>query len=143
MSERRQGMSEHPERRTVPWSEAGAAMVARLVKPDDGTVLDWLRAGSREFIGGLVCAIEDEVAPRSSPPADRADLWAMWTAGEKLAYGCGYRDGKAFVPEDRVDACLWSDAFMVLTRLNGSEAEAHARALLRANERVSEPWRPR
>lgn len=43
----------------------------------------------------------------------------------------------------RADACLWSDAFMVLTRLHSREAELHARAILSANARAMVPWEPR
>lgn len=46
------------------------------------------RAGMREA-ARIVRAHEAE------PPESREALWTMWTAGEKLAYGCGYRDARA------------------------------------------------
>jgi hypothetical protein len=38
--------------------------------------------------------------PAKDAGLDREALWAMWTAGEKLAYGCGYRDGAATGPAE-------------------------------------------
>lgn len=37
-----------------------------------------------------------------SPSPDREALWAKFTGGEKLAYGCGHRDGYAEARADTI-----------------------------------------
>lgn len=39
-------------------------------------------------------AVQLEVGEPPGPLSHREALWAKFTAGEKLAYGCGYRDGR-------------------------------------------------
>lgn len=42
-----------------------------------------------------ILAIEDEARAAAQQPAEgREELWAKFTAGEKLAYGVGYRDAQ-------------------------------------------------
>jgi hypothetical protein len=45
-----------------------------------------------------VLALIPEGAVLVTPSDDRAALWVKWSGGERLAYGCGLRDGKA-IPE--------------------------------------------
>ena len=40
-----------------------------------------------------------DASPAPEPSADRAELWAKFTGGERLAYGIGYGDAKAAAPE--------------------------------------------
>lgn len=61
--------------------------------------------------------------------------------GAALAFLAGLALGVAKPCPEPVSG-LWSDAFTVLTRLTGTEAEAHARALIRADRRRVMPVLP-
>lgn len=47
-----------------------------------------------------------EAAPVDGLRADRQALWEKFTGGEKLAYGCGYRDGRAIAVDELAKALL-------------------------------------
>jgi len=64
-------------------------------------------------------------AARSEAPGDRQALWEKWTGGERLAYGCGLRDGRSEAPGEldaaRVHAAL--DGYCIHTHGAQTDSE--------------------
>lgn len=56
----------------------------------------WIAGHKQGCLDTLAPPLASETTDAGPPEgADREALWAKFTAGEKLAYGCGYRDAKA------------------------------------------------